>query len=266
MTWWALLLLGWAFAASLQLVLYVVQRRTGSATVVDAGWAASLVGIVLLYAAFGDGEPEHRLLVAVMATVAFGRLTIHVAQRVGGEEDPRYAALRERWQARGVEQRRMFVLFQAQALIAAILSLPFLAAAFNDHDGLEALEWIGVAVWLVGACLEALADRQLARFRRSSGARDSVLDSGLWRYSRHPNYFGQWLTWCGYALVGLAAPWGWVGLVAPVLMLCSILFVTGLPPLEERLLRSKGDAYRAYQRRTSAFVPLPPRSAAADSA
>ncbi len=115
----------------------------------------------------------------------------------------------------------MFALFQAQALIAATCPLPFLAAAFNDHDGLEALEWIGVAVWLVGVCLEALADRQLARFRRSSGARDSVLDSGLWRSTRAiPNYFGQWLTWCGYALVGLAAPWGWVGLVAPALMLC----------------------------------------------
>ena len=261
MTWWALLLLGWAVAAALQLTLYVVQLRTGKATIVDAGWAASLVAIALLYAALGGGEPEHRILVAAMATLAFGRLTVVVLRRVGGEEDPRYRELRERWRARGSEQTRFFVFFQAQALVAALLSLPFLAAAFNDHDGIEALEWAGVAVWLVGATLEGVADRQMHAFRRDPANRGAVVDTGLWRYSRHPNYFGQWLTWCGYAIVGLAAPWGWVGLLSPALMLYLILFVTGVPPLEERMLESRGDAYRRYQRRTSAFVPLPRREA-----
>ncbi len=259
MSWWVLLLLGWGLAATLQLVLWIVQLRTGKATIVDAGWAASLVGIALLYAALGGGEPEHRLLVAVTATLAFGRLTFHVWRRVGGEEDRRYRELRSRWQARGQEQLRFFVFFQAQALIAALLSLPFLAAVFNDHDGLEPLEWIGAAVWLAGAVLEAVADRQLERFRHDPANRGAVIDTGLWRYSRHPNYFGQWLTWCGYALIALAAPWGWVGLVSPALMLYLILFVTGVPPTEEQLLASRGDTYRRYQRRTSAFVPLPPR-------
>ncbi len=261
MSWWALLLLGWAVAAVMQLALYVVQLRTGKATIVDAGWAASLVAIALLYAVLGGGEREHRILVAVMATLAFGRLTIHVLRRVGGDEDPRYRQLRERWRARGNEQVRFFVFFQAQAFVAVLLSLPFLAAAFNDHDGIEVLEWLGVAVWLVGATVEGVADRQLTAFRRDPANRGTVVDTGLWRYSRHPNYFGQWLTWCGYALVGLAAPWGWVGLVSPALMLYLILFVTGVPPLEERLLESRGDAYRRYQQRTSAFVPLPPRAA-----
>ena len=151
------------------------------------------------------------------------------------------------------------MLFQAQALIAALLSLPFLAAAYNRHDGLEALEWIGLGVWLAGLVCEVQADRQLDRFRRDPSNRGAVIETGLWRYSRHPNYFGQWLTWCGYALVGLAAPWGWVGLLSPALMLCLILFVTGVPPLERQMLASRGEAYRRYQRRTSMFVPLPPR-------
>ena len=86
-----------------------------------------------------------------------------------------------------------------------------------------------------------------------------MIDRGLWRYSRHPNYFGQWPTWCGYALVGLAAPWGWVGLLSPALILCLILFDTGVPPLERQMLASRGEAHRRYQRRTSMFVPLPPR-------
>ena len=135
-----------------------------------------------------------------MATLAFGRLTIHVLRRVGGDEDPRYQELRERWRERGNEQVRFFVFFQAQAFVAVLLSLPFLAAAFNDHDGIEALEWLGVAVWLVGATVEGVADRQLTAFRRDQANRGTVVDIGLWRYSRHPNYFGQWLTWCGYAL------------------------------------------------------------------
>jgi steroid 5-alpha reductase family enzyme len=259
MSWWALLLVAWGTAAALQLALWLVQLRTRSATVVDAGWAASLVAIPLLYAALGGGEPEHRLLVAALAVVAFGRLTAHILRRVRREEDPRYRALRLRWSERGREQPSFFVFFQAQALLAALLSVPFLAASFNPHEGLEPLEWIGVAVWLVGVLLEAEADRELSRFRSGEGNRGRVLETGVWRYSRHPNYFGQWLVWCGFALVALAAPHGWVGLLSPVLMLCSILFVTGIPPTEEALLESRGDAYRAYQRRTSAFVPWAPR-------
>ena len=114
-------------------------------------------------------------------------------------------------------------------------------------------------MWLAGASLEAVADRQLDAFRRADAGSGRVIDAGVWRFSRDPNYFGQWLTWCGYGLIGLAAPWGWVGLLSPALMLYLILFVTGIPPLERRLLATRGDAYRSYQERTSAFVPLPPR-------
>lgn len=261
MSWWALLLLAWGLAAMLQLVLYLVQRRIGKATVVDAGWAASLVAIALLYAALGGGEPEHRVLIGALATLAFGRLTIHILRRVGGEEDRRYQELRARWRERGREQTSFFVFFQAQALLAVLLSLPFLAAAFNGSQGIEPLEWIGLAVWLAGALFEAESDRELSRFRADASNRGQVLDTGLWRYSRHPNYFGQWLTWCGYALVGLAGPYGWIGLLSPALMLYFILFLTGVPPTERASLASRGDAFRDYQRRTSAFVPLPPREA-----
>jgi steroid 5-alpha reductase family enzyme len=261
MTWWGLLLLGWALAAGIQLVLWLVQLRTGKALIVDVGWAATLVVLPLLYATLADGELEHRLLVAGMSTVAFGRLTLHLLHRVGGDEDPRYRELRARWQARGGDQARFFVFFQAQAVAAVVLSLPFLVASFNDHDGLELVEWVGLAVWLAGVVLEIVADRQLDRFRRDPARRRGVIETGLWRFSRHPNYFGQWLTWCGYALVGLAAPWGWVGIVSPLLMLLLILFVAGIPPLEERMLASRGEEYRSYQRRTSPFVPLPRRRA-----
>ena len=118
--------------------------------------------------------------------------------------------------------------------------------------GSSALEWAGLAVWLGGASLEAVADRQLAAFRRDEAHRGAVIDVGVWRFSRHPNYFGQWLTWCGYALVGLAAPWGWVGLLSPALMLYLILFVTGIPPLSRSVCSPRAGmrtaATRAGQR------------------
>ncbi len=260
MSWWALLLLAWALTAALQLGLYLLQRRTGSATAVDAGWAGSLAGMGVLYAFLGEGELEHRILVGVMTALAFGRLTYLIVQRVGGEEDRRYQELRRRWRERGREQGTFFVFYQAQAFVAVLLSVPFLAAAYNEHDGLELLEWVGLGVWLVGAVVEAVSDHQMSAFRRDTSNRGKVIDVGLWHYSRHPNYFGQWLTWCGYGLVGLAAPWGFIGLLSPILMLYLILRVTGVPPMEERMLESRGDAYRAYQRRTSVFVPLPPKT------
>src|SRR5436305_809519 len=122
MTWWVVLLLAWALAALLQLVLYLDQLRSGKATAVDAGWAASLVGIAALYAALGEGELSHRVLVAVLAGIEFSRVGLVVLQRVGGEEDGRYRELRARWSARGSVQLRFLVFFQAQALLAVILS------------------------------------------------------------------------------------------------------------------------------------------------
>jgi steroid 5-alpha reductase family enzyme len=259
---WLLFLIGWAIAAGLQGVLYLRQRRTRDATLVDAGWAFSLALLAVLYALLAPGGLEHRVLIAVLGSIESLRIAVLVARRIGSGEDTRYVELRRRWRERGREQASFAVFFQAQALVAAFLSLPFLLAAFNENDGLEPLEWIGAALWLVAAVGEAVADRQLAAFKAKPESKGKTMRDGLWRYSRHPNYFFQWLTWVAYALIALAAPYGWLALSAPALMLYLIVFVTGIPPAEEQALRSRGDDYRRYQRETSAFVPLPPRSAA----
>jgi steroid 5-alpha reductase family enzyme len=261
MRWWELLLLGWAVAAALMLALWSIQLRTGSATAVDAGWAANLFLLAILYAALGGGALHHRLLIGVLAALESARIASVVVRRIGGEEDGRYRELRARWRERGREQTSFFVFYQAQGVLAVVLSAPILIACFNHRHGFSPLEWVGAAVWAVGAVLEALADRQLARYRSSAANRGRTMREGLWRLSRHPNYFGQWLTWVGYALIALAAPYGWIGLYAPALMLLLILFVTGIPPTEEQALKSRGDDYRRYQRETSAFVPWFPRKA-----
>ena len=122
------------------------------------------------------------------------------------------------------------------------------------------MEWAAAVLWLLALAGESLADRQLATFKRDPAKVGRVCDVGLWRYSRHPNYFFEWLVWVAYALFALPAAWGWLSVLSPLLILCLLLRVTGIPLNEAQAVRSKGDAYRRYQAATSAFIPWFPRS------
>lgn len=257
---WQLWLLGWALAAAILTPLYLVQLRTRNATAVDAGWAASVAAIAILCAVLGPGDLSHRILIAMLAGLENLRVASVVVRRLGGEEDGRYRELRRRWRAWGREQRTFAIFYQAQALLAAILAVPFVLTVFNRHHGLAPIEWAGAGLWLVAATLELVADEQLRRFKADPDNRGRILRSGLWRFSRHPNYFFQTLTWLAYGLVAVAAPWGWIGFLSYLLILYLVLFVTGVKPAEDRALEHRGDDYRRYQRETSAFVPWFPRS------
>jgi steroid 5-alpha reductase family enzyme len=255
---WQLWLIGWGASALLLGVLYLWQRRTGDATAVDAGWGASLVLCALLYALLAPGCVPQKLAIALPVAIENGRIASLVRKRLGKGEDGRYQELRRRWREKGREQLTFAIFYQAQALLAAILSIPALLACFNS-DRLAPVQWIGIALWVAAASLEAVADRQLAAFRHDPANKGGVMDRGLWSWSRHPNYFFQTLTWVAYALIAVTAPYGWIAFFAPALILYLVLFVTGVPPAEESSLRSRDDAYRAYQARTSVFVPWPPK-------
>ncbi len=255
---WELWLVGWGASALLLAALYLWQRRTHDATAVDAGWGGALALCALLYALLAPGCLAQKLAICVPVGIENLRIASLVRNRLGKGEDGRYQELRRRWREKGREQRTFAIFYQAQALLAAGLSVPALLGSFNS-DRLVVLAWIGLALWLVAASLESVADRQLAAFRRDPANKGGVMDRGLWRYSRHPNYFFQTLTWVAYALIAVAAPWGWIAFFAPALILYLVLFVTGVRPAEESSLRSRGDAYRAYQARTSVFVPWLPK-------
>jgi len=255
---WELWLVCWAAAALLLGALYLQQRRTGNATLVDFGWAASVALGAILAAVLGPGDAAHRALIGTIGAAENLRIAWLVLGRAG-EEDTRYRELRRRWRERGREQVTFAIFYQAQALLAALLATVFVLAAFA-RGGLGPLAWAGAALWLAAASLELLADAQLRRFKSDPANTGKTMRSGLWRTSRHPNYFFQSLTWVAYALVALAAPWGLLGLLSPALLLVLVLFVTGIPPAEEQALRSRGEDYRRYQRETSPFVPWFPRS------
>lgn len=255
---WELWLIGWGASALLLAALYLRQRRTGDATAVDSGWGSALALCAFLYALLAPGCLLQRLVICVPVGVENLRVALLVLYRHDGGEDRRYQELRRRWRAKGREQLTFGIFYQAQGLLAALLSVPALLGSFNV-DGLIAVQWAGLVLWVVAVAFEVVADRQLTAFRRDPANKGGVMDRGLWRYSRHPNYFFQTLTWVAYALIAVAAPYGWLAFLAPLLILYLVLFVTGVPPAEESSLRTRGDAYRLYQERTSVFVPWLPK-------
>jgi len=252
-----LLLLGWALMACVMGALWAVQRARRDAGVVDVGWAAGLGLLAVLYAAAGSGPPLRRALIAVMVGGWSLRLAWHLLtdRIIGKPEDGRYRTLRARWGARA--QLRFFVFFQVQALVDVVLSLPFLVA-MQGSRALGAFGVAGVLVWVTAVAGEALADAQLARFRADPASRGTTCRTGLWRASRHPNYFFEWLHWWSYVLLATGSSLWWVALIGPALMTYFLLEVTGIPATEAQAVVSRPD-YAEYRRTTSAFVPWFPK-------
>lgn len=247
--------------SALMFALWLLQRRTRDAGVVDVGWAASLALAAIFIALTSPGDPVRRAIIAVLAGVWGLRLASHllVDRVLRGPEDGRYQMMRERFASR--VQPVFFVFFQAQALLVVILAAPFFIAARSVvPPAAPAPTWLdiaGVFVWCIGIVGESIADAQLRAFKRRPDHTGRVCDVGLWRYSRHPNYFFEWLIWVAYALVASSTftHSAWLAWSAPLLMLLFVLKLTGIPPTEARAIRSRGEAYRRYQRTTSAFVP-----------
>jgi steroid 5-alpha reductase family enzyme len=237
------------------LALWLIQRRTRDAGVVDVGWAACLGLSAAFCALSGAGDPCRRLIIGCMGAIWGCRLAAHLLfdRVLRGPEDGRYQMMREKLGRRA--QPVFLAFFEAQALLVVILSAPFILAANDPRPGPSALDWLGMGVWLVGLIGESAADMQLRAFKGRSDSKGRVCEVGLWRFSRHPNYFFEWLMWIGYATVASAAPAGWLAWSAPALILLFVLKVTGVPPTEARALRSRPEAYRRYQQTTSAFFP-----------
>lgn len=257
MTLLPLLLVGALFCVSSMSVLWWLGRRHGNYSYVDLGWSAHFAVLAVLYGVLSPGYGPRRFLIGAMYALWSVRLAAHLARRILGEpEEGRYVELRRSWGATGGLDLKFFGFFQLQAALNVFLSLPLLICAANGAPALGALEWTGVAIYAIGIVGESLADRQLARFKADPANRGRVCDVGLWRYSRHPNYFFEWTIWVAYAVFSLGSPpLGYVGLAMPALMLHFLLNVTGIKATEEQALKSRGEAYRHYQRTTSAFVP-----------
>jgi len=238
--------------------VWVLQRAKGNAGVVDVAWAAGIGALALVFGALSDGPAPRRALVAAMGAAWALRLAAYVARRVATTaEDGRYEDLRRQYGERA--QTFFFWFFQFQAVTVVIFGLPMLVAMRRPRPDLDLFDAAGFAIWLCAVAGETIADAQLARFRSDPATRGKVCQRGLWRYSRHPNYFFEWVHWFAYVAIGLGAPMGLLTLLGPALMLFFLWKVTGIPATEARALKSRGEAYQRYQRTTSPFIPWFPR-------
>ena len=255
---WLTLLLVWALAVLMMALGWRWQRRHANTGIVDVLWAAGLGGAALLLALLGSGAAAPRLALGALGGLWGLRLALYLWRRVGHEpEDGRYRALREHWRG---DQRRLFAFFQFQAVLIPLFALPFVAVATNAA---ASTPWLvaGLAIWIVGVLGEAIADAQLARFRSRPEHRGRTCRHGLWRYSRHPNYFFEWLHWFAYVALAVGSPLGWLAWSGPLLMFLFLRFISGIPFTEAQALRTRGEDYRAYQRSTPMLFPwLPKRS------
>ncbi len=241
-------------------LLYFLARRLDNYGIVDVAWSYAFAALATFYALAGPGWPVRRALVAALAVVWSLRLGTHLAIRVIGHhpvEDGRYVQLRRDWA--GVFAPKMFGFFQLQAATVVLLGAAFVLAAVNPAPALHPLEYAGAALWLLAISGEALGDAQLAHFKKNPANKGQVCAVGLWRYSRHPNYFFEWLIWVSFFVFALGSPYGWIAIIGPASILYLLLRVTGIPLTEEQSLRSRGDAYRRYQQTTSAFIPWFPK-------
>ena len=234
--------------------VYIVERRSGIAGWVDVAWAL-MVGIAAaIYAVFGDASLLQRALVAAMGLVWGLRLGLHLAARMRrSNEDGRYAHMRKTL-GNGAAVWAGFFAFQAA--LTVMFSLPAWVAA-NNLASSSVWQLIALVIFVGAVGGEAIADRQLARFVADPANRGKVCEVGLWGWSRHPNYFFEWLHWFAWVALAVGSPYWWLSLAGSVLMLVSLLWVTGIPFVEAQSLRSRGEAYRDYQRRVSMFVPWP---------
>ncbi|MEV4888137.1 DUF1295 domain-containing protein [Nonomuraea sp. NPDC055795] len=246
-----------ALVALLLIITFEVAIKAGKHAVIDVAWGLGFAVIALAAFVQGGGDPLRRVLLLVLTCLWGLRLALHLGRRVAGSgEDPRYEALLAK--ATGSRNAYAFrTIYVTQGLIMLFVSLP-VQVGMTTTGPVGWLGWAGVALWLVGFVFESVGDWQLARFRADPTSKQRVLDTGLWRYTRHPNYFGDAAIWWGLFLVAAERWPGVLTLFSPLVMTYFLLAKTGKPLLERRLSATR-PGYADYVRRTSGFFPLPPK-------
>ena len=234
--------------------LWAVKIKNGG--VVDIFWSYNFPVIAIILIIMAEGFSTRTFIICGMVIIWGLRLGTHLGRRVLShihEEEGRYAQLRKDWAPR--EDRKLFWFFQAQAFSNVLLAIPFFIITSNSEPALSYFEYTGLAIWILALSGESLADWQLNKFKKNPLNKGKVCDYGLWNYSRHPNYFFEWVIWMSYFIFALGSPYGLVAILSPAIILYLLLNVTGIPATEEQSIRSKGDLYKKYQMTTSPFVP-----------
>lgn len=240
----------------IMLAVWVWADKIKNAGVVDVFWSYNFPVIAIILFLLAPGFEPRKLLICGMVIIAGLRLGTYILIRTVShlhEEEGRYQQLRKEWAPN--PDRKFFWFFQMQAISNVLLAIPFFIVAMNSDPELSPLEYAGAGLWVISVLGEAIADWQLKKFKKDPQNKGKVCSKGLWNYSRHPNYFFQWLMWMSYFVFALASPYGYLAIISPAIILYLLLRVTGIPMTEEQSIRTKGEAFKRYQESTSAFIP-----------
>lgn len=231
----------------------LVKKRND---VADLAWGIGFVVVAWFALAISPNPGWRGVLVNLLVTIWGVRLARHITQRIRSRpEDARYRAWRETW--KWFNLRSFLQIFVLQGALLYLISVPGFIVHANGSGAFDVLAVLGVLVWIVGFIFESVADAQLAKFIGNPASKGKILDTGLWRYSRHPNYFGEVTMWWGIWIIAASLPSAWLGLVGPFTITTLILFVSGVPMLEKLMADKPG--FAEYRKRTSVFFPLPPK-------
>lgn len=224
---------------------YCFRRQTG---IIDIGWSFGFIAATIVYSLMGMGFVWRKILILTIVAMWAIRLIRHHSHTL---ESPHHELFLSKWPFAGFPLFQALTLFGFQGLLITVLSLPFALMTQNLLPFFSPYEVFGLLIWMIGLVGESIANWQLLHFRQNK----QLYDQGLWKYSRHPNYFFEWIVWLGYGIMSLSSPLGWLGLISPLLVLFLLVKVYGIPLTEEQALNSMGEAYRDYQNRTSPFFP-----------
>jgi len=240
-------------------IFWISQVFTKNAGVIDIGWALGLAVLTAIYTFTLDGYRVRQIMLLCMISLWAMRLSGLLIRRMirSKKEDERYQLLRRDW-APNINFK-FFLLFEIEAVLDLVLSIPFLIICFNPDPQLSFIEIFGILIWVTAFAGEIIADEQLHGFRMKPENEGQVCQDGFWNYTRHPNYFFEWCMWIGYFIFAVGSPYGWIGILSPIIMYLLLTKVTGVPFAESMSLKSKGDLFKEYQRTTSIFIPLPKR-------
>lgn len=242
-------------SCAFMVAVWILARIKHKDSVVDIFWSLCIASLASFFCLRnGMNHTSRCCTMAVMAVVWGCRLSFYIFWRSRGKgDDPRYVKLRTSWGPSA--NLRMFLFFQIQGLAAGFFSIPFIITSLNQSPDSHPLEAAAIGLFLIALWGETAADFQMHRFKSNPQNQGKTCRAGLWNYSRHPNYFFEWLVWCSFALFALPSPGGWIALICPALMYHFLVNVTGIPMAEEQSLKSRGDDYRQYQKTTSKFFP-----------
>lgn len=244
--------------AVVSVVFAVAYLRNRRYDLIDSSWGLLFIVIATYSFLAAEGRTWLNTVVWLMVLAWGFRLANHIFRRwlKSPQTDRRYVELQAKWPPRVRNLQMYFRVYLVQALLATVISLPVII--IQSNPAVSVLTYLGLAVWVIGLMFEAAADRQLRDFIADRANRGKLMTRGLWRYSRHPNYFGEITLWWGMALIALSSPYGWIGLAGAATITCLIVFVSGVPPAEQNM--SKKPGWKAYKHSTSAVIPLPPRN------